>query len=255
MVMMVSALTAFTATARSKAKATKQSTKMVLDFPGIEEGAGYPKWVSAALKQDVKGISKALNLKDRQVFFFTNKGPDLDFLQHWTDTVDMQAEIATSMSRVVERNVDALYSGGTSEIKKQLTDKMNISSKVRLSGMVKEATFWVKYAAPTNPKKKIKKDMSNAEIYYQYYVIYSMDKKAWDSQVQAAVGNPELNAEVSEFMLKNVAGLGLEEGETVDSKALAKAIYKSANDPLGGTGTESLEESAADSEYAWLTEE
>ncbi|MBQ1949504.1 MAG: hypothetical protein II367_05040 [Treponema sp.] len=254
MTMMVTALAAFTASAKSKAKTVKQTTKMVLDFPGIEEGAGYPKWVSAALKQDVKQISKALNLKDRQVFFFTNKGTDLDFLQHWTDTVDMQAEIATSMSRVVERNVDALYSGGSAEVKKELVDKMNISSKVRLSGMVKEATFWVKYAAPKNPKQKIKKDMSNADVYYQYYVVYSMDKKAWDSQVQASLGDPSLNAEVSEYMLKNASGLGIAESDA-SSKNLAKAIYKDANNPLGGYGTDSLEESTADADYSWLTEE
>lgn len=164
MTMMVAALAGFTASAKSKAKTVKQTTKMVLDFPGIEEGVGYPKWVSAALKQDTRGISKALGLKDRQVFFFTNKGPDLDFLQHWTDTVDMQAEIATSMSRIVEREVNAMYQGGTADVKKQLADKLSISSKVRLSGMVKEATFWVKYAAPKNPKQKIKKDIDRKSV-------------------------------------------------------------------------------------------
>lgn len=252
--MIVAAVSTFSVSAKPKAKVVKQTTKMVLDFPGIEEGVGYPKWVSAALKQDTKGIAKVLGLKDRQVFFFTNKGPDLDFLQHWTDTVDMQAEIATSMSRVVEREVDALYQGGSAEARKELKDKLNISSKVRLSGMVKEATFWVKYAAPKNPKQKIKKDMSNADVYYQYYVVYSMDKEAWDKQVKASLGDPALNAEVSEFMLKNASGLGIEP-ENASSKEIAKAIAKTAREPLGGDGTDALEEDGSDAEYSWLDED
>ena len=255
MTMMVAALAGFEASAKSKAKVTKQTTKMVLDFPGIEEGVGYPKWVSAALKQDTRAIAKALSLKDRQVFFFTNKGPDLDFLQHWTDTVDMQAEIATAMSRVVEREVNAMYSGGTTEVKKQLADKLSISSKVRLSGMVKEATFWVKYAAPKNPKQKIKKDMSNADVYYQYYVVYSMDKEARDKQVKASLGDPALNAEVSEFMLKNASGLGIE-AEAANSKEIAKSIAKSVREgAIGGNGTDALTEDGADEAYSWLDEE
>lgn len=255
MTMMVAALAGFTASAKSKAKTLKQTTKMVLDFPGIEEGVGYPKWVSAALKQDTRGISKALGLKDRQVFFFTNKGPDLDFLQHWTDTVDMQAEIATSMSRIVEREVNAMYQGGSADVKKQLADKLCISSKVRLSGMVKEATFWVKYAAPKNPKQKIKKDMSNADVYYQYYVVYSMDKDAWDKQVKASLGDPGLNAEVSEFMLKNASGLGIE-ADAANSKEIAKNIAKSAREgAIGGNGTDALVEDGADVDYSWLDEE
>lgn len=248
---MVVTFTSFSTFAASKAKKTKQSVKMVLDFPGIEEGIGYPKWVSAALKQDTRGIGKALNLKDRQVFFFTNKGPDLDFLQHWTDSVDMQGEIATSMSRVVEREVDALYKGGTAEAKKELTDKLNISSKVRLSGMVKEATFWIKYAAPKNPKQKIKKDMSNADTYYQYYVVYSMDKDAWDKQVKAALGDPALNAEVGEYMLKNAAGLGISE-EAADSKEIAIAIAKTVREPIGSPDALALVEDGSDEEYSWL---
>ena len=62
--LMIVAFTSFSTFAASKAKKTKQSVKMVLDFPGIEEGIGYPKWVSAALKQDTRGIGKALSLKD-----------------------------------------------------------------------------------------------------------------------------------------------------------------------------------------------
>ncbi len=246
-ILLVAAFASFGVSAKGKAKAANQSLKMVLDFPGIEEGVGYPKWVSSALKQDTRGIAKALDLKDRQVFWFTNKGTDLDFLQHWTDTVDMQGEIATSMSRVVERQVEAMYTGGTTEAKKELQDKLDISSKVRLSGMVKEATFWIKYAAPKNPKQKIKKDMSNAEVYYQYYVVYSMDKEAWNKQINAALGDPELNAEISEFMLREKSG--------IDSKEIVKAIAKDAKLPLGGDGTDKLVADAADDAYAWLDEE
>lgn len=250
--LMLAAFVSFAGSAKNKARMTKQKTKLVMDFPGIEEGAGYPKWVSAALKQDRAGIGKALALTDRQVFFFTNKGENLDFLQNWTDNVDMVKEVASSLDRVVENQVDALYKGGTAESKKELSNMTKISSKVRLSGLIKEATFWIKYAAPKTPNAKIKKDMSNADVYYQYYVVYSMDKKTWDKQVNAALGDAELNAKISEFMLKNAAGFP---DEIKDAKDVVKAIAKDVKQPLGDEASVALVEDGADEEFSWLDEE
>lgn len=232
--------------AASKAKTISKSSKIVLDFPGSEEMDYYPKWVSAVLKGDRRKISETLNLGDRQIFYFINTGDDLDFLQHWTESVDMPKEIAASLSRVVNREIDAMYHGGSEEAKKDLADKLNVLSKVRIADTVREASFWIQYAVPKNPKQKIKKNLSNAEKYYQYMVVFSMDKKNWDRQVKSALGNPALNAEISEFMLKNAAGLR----KDVDSKELIKNIAKRVREPLGGDGTDNLAESVADAEFA-----
>ena len=78
-----------------------------------------------------------------------------------------------------------------------------------------------------------------------------MDKDACDKQVKAALGDPALNAEVGEYMLKNAAGLGITE-EAADSKEIAIAIAKTVREPIGSPDALALVEDGSDEEYSWL---
>ena len=92
------ALVSVNAFAAPKAKAAKVKIEIV-NRPGMALGTDIPSWVEAVLEGDNKTIAKSLkiDLKENQIFVFSNQGEDLEFLKTWTDQVDARAEIASSI--------------------------------------------------------------------------------------------------------------------------------------------------------------
>ncbi|MBO4546725.1 MAG: hypothetical protein J5700_04015, partial [Treponema sp.] len=58
----------------------------IINRPGMALGTEIPDWVQAVLEGENKKVAKALkiDLKEQQVFVFSNQGNDLEFLKTWT---------------------------------------------------------------------------------------------------------------------------------------------------------------------------
>ena len=88
--------------AAKKGKEAKIKIEIV-NRPGMAVGSDIPDWISAVLEGDNKRIAKSLkiDLKESQIFVFSNQGPNLEFLKTWTDQVDVQRQVANSFSMAV----------------------------------------------------------------------------------------------------------------------------------------------------------
>ena len=96
--------------AAKKAKQAKMKIE-IMNRPGMALGTEIPKWVEAVLEGDNKTIAKSLkiDLKEYQIFVFSNQGTDLEFLKTWTDQVDVQRQVANSFSMAVGQSANAVY--------------------------------------------------------------------------------------------------------------------------------------------------
>ena len=96
--------------AAPKAKAAKVKIEIV-NRPGMALGTEIPSWVEAVLEGDNKTIAKSLkiDLKENQIFVFSNQGDDLEFLKTWTDQVDVQRQVANSFSMAVGQSANAVF--------------------------------------------------------------------------------------------------------------------------------------------------
>lgn len=201
-------------------KASKAKTKVeVEDYPGIALGAEIPDWVKTALTGDKRSVAKQLKLDDSeyQIFFFTAEGDDLDFLKTWSDNVDVRAEVANSFSQAVGQAVDATYKGTSdgknSEKERLINQTTKTLSTMQISGLLKEAQFWIEYRKPKAGVKITKKSTEDDyDYYYEYYVVYSMKRNIYDKQVDA--------------VLKEIDDFGSE------TEALKKALAANLKAPL-----------------------
>ena len=118
-VLMMTLCASMGAFAAKKAKQTKVKIEIV-NRPGMALGSETPAWVMSVLEGDNKQVAKALkiDLKDTQIFVFSNQGKDLEFLKTWTDQVDVQRQGANSFSMAGGQSANAVFQGLTGEEEK-----------------------------------------------------------------------------------------------------------------------------------------
>ena len=193
--------------AAKKAKQVKTKIEIV-NRPGMAMGTEIPKWVEAVLEGDNKSIAKALkvDLKEYQIFVFSNQGSDLEFLKTWTDQVDVQRQVANSFSLAVGQSANAVFQGtsGDENKKKMAIDQtVKALSTMEINGLLKESQYWMQFRKPKQGVKITKKSPdSSYDYYYEYYVVFTMNRDIYDSQLDAALNGVEDNASETVLLKK-----------------------------------------------------
>lgn len=191
-------------------KVKEQKIKVeIVNRPGMALGSSIPGWVEAVLEGDNKGISKSLkiDLSESQIFVFTNQGDDLEFLKTWTDQVDVQRQVANSFSMAVGQSANAVFQGSASgsETKRQqaIDQTVKALSAMEINGLLKEAQYWMQFRKPKTGVKITKKSTdADFETYYEYYVVFTMNRRVYDTQLQAALNGVEDNASETVLLKK-----------------------------------------------------
>lgn len=192
------------------AKAKEQKVKIeIVNRPGMALGTDIPRWVESVLEGDNKAIAKALKIDqtESQIFVFTNQGDDLEFLKTWTDQVDVQRQVANSFSMAVGQSANAVFSGqsnGKETQRQQAIDQtVKALSAMEINGLLKDAQYWIQFRKPKQGVKITKKSSDkDYDYYYEYYVVFTMNRAIYDQQLDAALNGVEDNASETVLLKK-----------------------------------------------------
>ncbi len=183
------------------AKAKNQKVKIeIVNRPGFALGTDIPSWVEAVLEGENKQVAKALKIdtSENQIFVFSNQGDDLEFLKTWTDQVDVQRQVANSFSLAVGQSANAVFqgkSGDEQKIQQAIDQTVKALSAIEINGLQKEAQYWIQFRKPKQGVKISKKSKdSDYDYYYEYYVVFVMNREIYDNQLDAALNGVEDNA-------------------------------------------------------------
>ena len=205
--MALMALSSTSVFAAKKGKEAKQKIEIV-NRPGIAIGTEIPGWVQAVLEGENKKVAKSwkIDLKESQVFVFSNQGTDLEFLKTWTDQVDVQRQVANSFSVAVGQSANAVFQGSSGdENKKKMAIDQTVKalSAIELNGLLKEAQYWMQFRKPKQGVKVNKKSPeSSYDYYYEYYVVFVMSRSVYDAQLNAALNGIDDNASETVLLKK-----------------------------------------------------
>ncbi len=205
MVLALAALSSMNIFAAKKGKEAKIKIEVV-NRPGMALGTEVPSWVVSVLEGDNKKVAKSLKLEDKQIFVFSNQNTDLEFLKTWTDQVDVQRQVANSFSMAVGQSANAVFQGTSGdETKKKMAIDQTVKalSAIEMNGLLKEASYWMQFRRPKQGIKVKKNSPDSAyDYYYEYYVVFAMDKKIYDAQLTAALNGIEDNASETVLLKK-----------------------------------------------------
>lgn len=203
----------FCAFASAKAKAPKNVANRpeLIDWQGATLGKEIPDWVMAVNDGDNAKVGKELKIDESEdmIFVVNGRGTDLDFVKTWVDNIDARREISTSISQVVATTAEAAMSGmqGVDETtkKKMYNDSVNMASAIELSGLSKKASYWIKTRTlPVGMKAKKAKE-SDYSIEYTYFVVFTMNKKMYQTQVDHAMNKVESFTSEENYLKKVLA--------------------------------------------------
>ena len=136
----------------AKAKDAKVKIEIV-NRPGFAVGTDIPDWVVSVLEGENKAIARSLkiDLKDTQIFVFSNQGTDLEFLKTWTDQVDVQRQVANSFSMAVGQSANAVFQGSAGDENKRqqaIDQTVKALSAIEINGLSKDAQYWMQFKKP-----------------------------------------------------------------------------------------------------------
>ena len=206
----VLALAQFSAFAAPKGKAPKMKagTPVVIDYQGQALGSEIPAWVVAIGEGSQKKVRKSLDIdKEDAIFILQNKGNALDFLKAWTDQIDVRAEVASSIEQTVAQTVIAeLDAKDADEQTKTRAAKIYSTSmtNLTLNGLTKESYYWIKTRTIKPGVKKITSEADYTDE-YTYYVVFTMNKKLYDLQLEAALKNVDDNDDQTQFLKETLS--------------------------------------------------
>lgn len=175
---------------------------------GMALGTEIPAWVESVVEGHNKSIAKSLKIDqdEYQIFVFSNQGNDLEFLKTWTDQVDVQRQVANSFSMAVGQSADAVFQGMSGdENKKQeaINQTVKALSAMEINGLLKEAQYWIQFKKPKEGIKVTKKSPESCyDYYYEYYVVFTMKRSIYDTQLEAALDGVEDNSSETELLKK-----------------------------------------------------
>lgn len=200
---------AATSSVFAKAKDNKKIQKQIqiYDRQGFAEDRPIPNWVYAIIDGERSKVQKELKLDGKQIFVFNQNNEDLDFLKTWTDNVDVRAEVSKSINEAVGQATEAFLKesqGDETSKKKAVEQTTTALSTVTITGLMKEAQYWIQYRRPKQNVKKAKKD-SDYDYYYTYYVVFAIDQEAYQKQLDEPLKNIEENTSESEALRKTVS--------------------------------------------------
>ena len=201
----------------------KALKRQIVDYQGAEFGSPVPQWVVdlSAGQYSESALSKTMpDLKGKKIFVTIANGDNLEFVRQWTDLVQVETEVASSLGRGAANAVEARMSGSGAQEGTEVTEKQSMEqtlnmyrtslSSVRFSGLEKTAQYWTlsqKIDAKKNPV---------GEPYYTYYAVWTMEKDLFDKQLDTAIKNiDETSTEAKE--LKAIVRQKLSEELSVSS--------------------------------------
>ena len=201
----------------------KALKRQIVDYQGAEFGSPVPQWVVdlSAGQYSESALSKTMpDLKGKKIFVTIANGDNLEFVRQWTDLVQVETEVASSLERVAAKAVEARMSGSGAQEGTEVTEKQSMEqtlnmyrtslSSVRFSGLEKTAQYW------TLSQKIDAKKTPVGEPYYTYYAVWTMEKDLFDKQLDTAIKNiDETSTEAKE--LKAIVRQKLSEELSVSS--------------------------------------
>ncbi len=186
---------------------TNKAEPITLDWQGRESGIQIPDWTKAVAENNKRKIVKELDLSDYMVWIFNARGTNLEFLSTWTDKVELQSNVAQSISSEIGRATQAALqseqNAGNVSINQALTDVTTVLSNVRVNGLERMATYWTKSGIAKPGVKKIKSE-ADYDITYTYYSVWAMPKKAFEAQLEAAMQNLPQNTSQDPLLMKMI---------------------------------------------------
>jgi len=173
----------------------------ILDYQGSSFGSEIPQWVvelgngnysAEYLSQYMPGV------EGKKLFVTVGRGDNLEFVKQWTDLVDVEVQVGDEMQRIVGKAVSAAQKGrstqeGDTRSATQLEQELNMYkqavSAVELNGLEKIASYWIQKEVKASKKAK------ESKVYYEYYAVWGMNKKLYDTQLKAAMNNVNDNTD------------------------------------------------------------
>jgi len=185
------------------------SRAKIIDYQGAAFGAEIPEWVIKVAEGEYSETALSTimpALKGRKIFVTMADGDNLEFVKQWTDLVDVETQVGDTMQRIVGKVVSASEDAKAKETGKE-ADPTEVNRKLKLykeavaaveiNGLEKTASYWVE--KQTGTKKE-----GNFKDVYEYYAVWSMDKKVYDTQLNAALDNVKDNTSEAETLKKTL---------------------------------------------------
>jgi len=185
------------------------SRAKIIDYQGAAFGKEVPEWVIKVAEGEYSetALSTVMPaLKGRKVFVTMADGDNLEFVKQWTDLVDVETQVGDTMQRIVGKVVSASEDAKAREMGKE-ADPTEVNRKLKLykeavaaveiNGLEKTASYWIE--KQTGSKKD-----GNFKDVYEYYAVWSMDKKVYDAQLNAALDNVQDNTSEAETLKKTL---------------------------------------------------
>ena len=204
---------------------TRESVKVTtgayerLDWQGRATGSEIPSWVLAVGDNNKRKIVKELDLDGYMVWSFNSNGSDLEFLQNWTDKVELQSNVAqsisTSIGRATEASLEAEQNIDETTKKKTVKDVTTVLSNVRVNGLEKIASYWIKSRASTVAKPKSDSDY---ETKYTYYSVWAVKNDLYEKQIHAAMNDLPGNTSQDPLLMRLITA-SIEKTMLADSSA------------------------------------
>lgn len=189
---------------KGKSASVKSGKRIIVDYQGATLGKEIPKWVELLVEgQYSQPVLKTVmpNLEGKKVFVTMGRGDNLDFVQTWSDLVDIETEVGGTLERVAGKAVEAEMKGRASAKGKDVdaTELERIINmyraslvNVRFSGLERIASYWLETQVMDG--KKIQDD------YFEYYAVWAMDENLFDKQLKAAMAKiDETSTEAKEL--------------------------------------------------------
>lgn len=177
----------------------------IIDYKGKALGSEIPAWVKAVSDGAERKVYKSLDIErdEDKIFLLYNKGKNLDFLKTWTDQVDARAEVATAIENTIAQTVESeLRTANINDVStKEQKAKIYSASmtNLTLNGLIKEADYWIKTRTPKADVTKPEK-LSDYDIEYTYYVVFSISRENFDRQMKAAMDDVPDNDDQTKFL-------------------------------------------------------
>jgi len=190
--------------------------RVLVDYQGATFGSEIPEWVK--MIGEGQYSTEALNpvmpgVGGKKVFVVTKRGNNLSYVEQWADLVSIETEVAGIMERVAGKCVEAEMKGSDNDELQETLNMYRISmTDVRLSGLEKVASFWIKVNV-LNSKKEVE------ESYYEYYAVWGMDKKLFDQQLKQAMKAIDETTTESQYLKAKVTA------EILDKVADGEVAY------------------------------
>lgn len=182
---------------KGKAPTVAKSQVEIIDYQGASFGSEIPQWVVLVSQGQYSNtvLSQSMpDLKDKKVFVTIAQGDNLEFVKQWTDLVDVEVQVGDTMQRVVGKAVSASEAATAKETGKEsdpteVERKLNMYkeavSTVEVNGLEKVASYWI--------EKKVTSNKKDVKDVFEYYAVWAMDQKKFDTQLDAAMKNVKDN--------------------------------------------------------------